>query len=569
MKFLFLLIASGVFAASIDRNGLNSNLDLDEDEFLDEFHLPPVDDPVERARRAEALEQHQHEVQEVNEAFMAGNKTWYDAINEFSDIPDDEFLETHTGLVEDEERRYDERSEKFYDAYRYSRQSIPASYNSVSLGHVSPVKSQGSCGSCAAFATMGLVETCFKKVLGVFGDYSEQHFLDCGYNGQNINGCNGASVGGYAQWLTGDDFNGDLASEAEYSYTGVRGTCRSDFSAFYQGAKISDMYYTWSGDEETMARLVAEHGAVMTAVGVNSGFSSYSGGVYAGCTGDSINHGVVVVGYGTEDGVDYWLVKNSWGSSWGDEGYIKVQRGVGMCGIGRYHVTLSCEEGTAPAPTTTPAPTSAPGPSPTSGEIQSPDYPDRYPHNQNQTWNLEVAAGETIELTFESFDIESHRNCAYDYVLVSYGSVEQKYCGSTKPDPVISSGNTMTVTFHSDYSVNLNGFKATWKVAETSDKIQSPNFPENYPINVDETWNLEVAAGQKIKLTFDSFDLEANYYCSYDYVQVSFGSVEEKHCGSTKPEPIISSGNNMTVTFHSDYSVNHAGFNATWEAVAN
>ena len=101
------------------------------------------------------------------------------------------------------------------------------------------------------------------------------------------------------------------------------------------------------------------------------------------------------------------------------------------------------------------------------------------------------------------------------------------------------------------------------------DKIQSPNFPENYPINVDETWNLEVAAGQKIKLTFDSFDLEANYYCSYDYVQVSFGSVEEKHCGSTKPEPIISSGNNMTVTFHSDYSVNHAGFNATWEAVAN
>ena len=81
---------------------------------------------------------------------------------------------------------------------------------------------------------------------------------------------------------------------------------------------------------------------------------------------------------------------------------------------------------------------------------------------------MEVAAGETIELTFESFDIESHRNCAYDYVLVSYGSVEQKYCGSTKPDPVISSGNTLTVTFYSDYSVNLNGFKATWKVAETS-----------------------------------------------------------------------------------------------------
>merc|ERR1712088_942562 len=178
-KLVFLLIASGVFTASIDRNGQNSNLDLSEDEFLEEFHLPPVDDPVEKAKRAEALHQHQLEVQEVNEAFFAGNKTWFDAINEFSDIPDDEFIETHTGLLEDSEsRRYDEKSEKFFDAYRYSRQSMPASHNSVSLGHVSPVKTRED----AAL---------------------EQHFLDCGYNGENINGCNGASVSGYARWHWG------------------------------------------------------------------------------------------------------------------------------------------------------------------------------------------------------------------------------------------------------------------------------------------------------------------------------------------------------------------------------
>ena len=128
-----------------------------------------------------------------------------------------------------------------------------------------------------------------------------------------------------------------------------------------------------------------QHGAVLVAAAVNANFTRYRGGIFGGCyESDKVNQAVVVVGYGSENGLDYWLVKNSWGSSWGDEGYIKVQRGVGMCGIGRYHVTLSCEEGTAPAPTTTLAPTSAPGPSPTSGEIQSPDYPDRYPHNQNQ-----------------------------------------------------------------------------------------------------------------------------------------------------------------------------------------
>ena len=384
MKFVFFLVASGVFAASIDRNGLNGNLDLTEDEFLEKFHLPPVDDPVEKARRAEALRQHQLEVREVNEAFSAGNKTWFEAINEFSDIPDDEFMRTHTGLLEeDESLRYDERSEKFFDAFRYSRQSVPASHNSVSLGHVTPPRDQGSCGSCAAFATMGLVETCFKKITGVFGDYSEQHFLDCGYNGENINGCDGATVSGYPRWLTGDTFSGDLASEAEYSYMGAVGSCRSDYEVFYQGAKISDMFFTWQGDEETMARLVAEHGAVMTAVGVNSQFQSYAGGVFAGCTESSINHAVVVVGYGTEDGEDYWLVKNSWGPWWGDEGYIKIKRGVGMCGIGSYMVTLSCEAG-APTPSPAPESSTAPGTTPTSGEIQSPDHPDRYPHNQDQ-----------------------------------------------------------------------------------------------------------------------------------------------------------------------------------------
>ena len=179
MKFFFCLIVSAVFAASIDREdvrGLTDNLELTEDEFLEKFHLPPVDDPVEKARRAEALHQHQHEVQETNEAFIAGDKTWYDAINEFSDIPDDEFIRTHTGLVDDSHPP-DERSERFFDAYRYSRTTVPESYDSVSLGNVSPVKNQRSCGSCVAFATIGILETCFKRTVGIFGDYSEQHLL--------------------------------------------------------------------------------------------------------------------------------------------------------------------------------------------------------------------------------------------------------------------------------------------------------------------------------------------------------------------------------------------------------
>jgi len=96
------------------------------------------------------------------------------------------------------------------------------------------------------------------------------------------------------------------------------------------------------------------------------------------------------------------------------------------------------------------------------GEIQSPNYPAAYPNNLEKTWNLEVASGGRIKLTFESFDLEASSDCRYDYVQISHGSFQQKYCGSSLPSPIISSGNTMTVTFHSDHSENGNGFKATW-----------------------------------------------------------------------------------------------------------
>merc|ERR1712110_903008 len=201
------------------------------------------------------------------------------------------------------------------------------------------------------------------------------------------------------------------------------------------------------------------------------------------------------------------------------------------------------------------------------GEIKSPNYPNLYPHNLDETWNLEVASGQKIKLTFESFDLESHSSCVYDYVKISFGSDEEKYCGSSKPSPIISSGNTMTVVFHSDYSVNRNGFKATWEAVEISGEIQSPNYPAVYPHNLDETWNLEAASGKRVKLTFESFRLESHSTCRYDYLQISFGSQEEKYCGSDVPSPIISSGNTMAITFHSDHTKVKKGFKATWEAV--
>jgi len=390
MKLVFLMITA-VFAASIDRDdenleeladGMSPFGHLDEDEFLEIFNLPSIDDPEEKEKRAETLKEHEKEVLENNEAYLAGNQTWWDEINEYSDLTDDEFEANHTGAFTNEEFArglinkplpYDEESERFFDEYRYSRSSVPASYNSVTLGNVSPVKHQGSCGSCVAFATMALVETCFKKTVGVFGDYSEQHFVDCAYDGIDVSGCNGATLQGYAKWLK--EKSPKLAHETTYPYKATQQTCPTTYKQFYQGVSTSGAYWTESGDEATLKKLVAKHGAVVTGVAAAGPFSQYKGGIFAGCnSGQREDHAVTVVGYGTENGVDYWVVKNSWGTAWGEKGYIRVKRGVKMCGIGNTLVTVSCAKGSSSATTSKPVTTTTT----TAPATNSPDCQDRF-----------------------------------------------------------------------------------------------------------------------------------------------------------------------------------------------
>ena len=210
-------------------------------------------------------------------------------------------------------------------------------------GHVTPAKDQGQCGSCTAFANMGAIETCFARLTGVQGDYAEQQLVDCGYRQEGAIGCSGAPIQSYMTWAS--EVGLEFSHESQYPYVAENSTynCPDDLPVYNQGAKISGAYYTHEGTEELLKELVYEHGAVVTSVCANSPFSSYGGGILDSCTSDNTNHAVLVVGYGEENGIPYWLIKNSWSNRWGENGFIRLKRGEGQCGVANKLAVVKCE----------------------------------------------------------------------------------------------------------------------------------------------------------------------------------------------------------------------------------
>ena len=124
-----------------------------------------------------------------------------------------------------------------------------------------------------------------------------------------------------------------------------------------------------------------------------------------------------------------------------------------------------------------------------------------------------VEAGSTITLTFTDFDLEPESTCGYDYVKVlDTDGVTQlkKLCGTSLPSPINSSGNKLTVIFHSDHSVNKKGFQANWKAVSgvSSGEVTSPGYPNSYPNSQRQVKTISVAQGAKIKITFTAFNIE-------------------------------------------------------------
>ncbi|XP_068109347.1 cathepsin S [Hyperolius riggenbachi] len=252
-------------------------------------------------------------------------------MNHLADMTSEEIEATLTGLIPPSRSLQKTSWSKSWNATEFSK--LPDSIDWRDKGCVTNVKNQGSCGSCWAFSAVGALEGQLMLKTGKLVSLSPQNLVDCSTKYGN-KGCNGGFMPQAFQYVI--DNNG-IDSDGSYPYHATDGQCTYK----PDGKAATCLRYTEvsPGTEDNLKQTIATVGPVSVAIDArHPSFYLYKSGVYddSTCT-QEVNHGVLAVGYGNLGGKDFWLIKNSWGETYGDQGYVRIARNRGnMCGVASY-----------------------------------------------------------------------------------------------------------------------------------------------------------------------------------------------------------------------------------------
>lgn len=282
-------------------------------------------------------------VKEHNARYEAGEETYHVALNKFAAMPNEEFMQKY---LMPEREVGDGVVTEYQCPNKHSTQKGHPSSFSHKGSHVTSVKDQGQCGSCWTFGAGAAIEGAMCKAgkhnCNSWNGVSAQQMVDCASYNSDLNpydnhGCSGGFQSNAIRYV---QMNGGIDSWDSYGYTS--GSSGKEHNCAYNSRNSAGTVKDCgrlghANDENLLCDMVYNEGVSTVAMDASGrGFQTYSGGIYSSssCSSTRLNHAVTCTGYGSLSGTNHFEIKNSWGTSWGDHGYMYIERkGHNMCGV--------------------------------------------------------------------------------------------------------------------------------------------------------------------------------------------------------------------------------------------
>jgi C1A family cysteine protease len=285
--------------------------------------------PAEEDQRYQAFRQNLNKLSSIKDRYATYGVT------KFTDLTESEFrskylkLKPNVNLLRTVGKVFGTLG-SFLGGILSKKRAIASSFDWRSYNVVTPVRDQGDCGACYAFSALGVLESQYAKKKKQLIDLSEQQIINCDFYDM---GCSGGDMYTAFEYLKQD--NGALY-ESQLPYDVSSSSCPN--AVLTGPLRVVSQEILDTTDEDDIARELVSYGPLSHAIN-GLVLQNYTGGVITVACEPELNHATLIIGYGSSDGVSYWIMKNSWGSDWGENGFYRIQRGVGLCGLNIYVLT--------------------------------------------------------------------------------------------------------------------------------------------------------------------------------------------------------------------------------------